>query len=261
MDYIDIPSGGMRLFGDDLNFMQTGVKVALGATVKKLADSNGGWVILTGFNIATTSTPNEFSVSGGWACIDNEICYFAGDNVTFLGLIDWSTVHFESYVYDYPVGTRMMVNGNLYNPQKRKEVRLATTATGKTLANSNRYEYVLKALLDSLTVEQSNTITLAPNVSLQIPIVKLYKKDGRVYFTANLETDAALSYGTGSDLICTLPIGFRPDRIINIPVYNSSKTLSFISIANDGNVFFLNMDTANWVASSLVSIHNVSFDL
>jgi hypothetical protein len=260
MDYIDIASGGMRLFGDDLNFMQTGAKFAIAATVKKIADSNGGWVILSGFNTAQVSG-NTYSVSGGWAYIDSEICYFAGDNVAFSGVVDWSTVHFESYIYDFPVGSRMMVNEDLYNPQKRKEVRIANTATGKTLAISNRYEYVLKTLLDSLAIEQSNTITLAANVSLQIPSVKLYKKDGRVYFTANLETDVALNYGTGSDVLCTLPTGFRPDRVINIPVYNSSKTLSFLNIANDGNVYLLNTDTANWVASSLVHIHNVSFDV
>jgi hypothetical protein len=260
MDYIDIPSGGMRLFGDDLNYMQVGIKAALPATLKKVADNNSGWLILSGFNIVNTAG-STFSISGGWAYIDNEICYFAGDTHTFTGVVDWATVHFESYVYDYIVGSRMMVNGSLYNPQKRRDVRLSTTQTGKTLAQSNRYEYALKALLDSLSIEQSNTITLAANVALQgnLP-VKLYKKDGRVYFTANLETDAAKDYGTGSDVLCTLPIGFRPDRIVNIPVYNSARTVSYIGITNDGNVTLLNTDTQNWVASSIVSLHNISFD-
>lgn len=261
MDFINIPSGGMRLFGDDINYLQNGAKFAISATQKRLADANGGWVILSGFTTAQVSG-NTYSISGGWAILDNELCYFVGDTVTFSGAVDFSTVYFESHTYDFPFGgSRILANGMVYNPIKKTEVRLTTSPSGKTLAATNRYEYVLKALLDSISIQESNAITLAPNTTLQSGLpVKLYKKDKRVFLTANIVTNPVKDYNASVEILCTLPNGFRPDRIINIIVFNSAFTRSYLQIGNNGAVYFFNQEPSLWIAGSIVSVHNISFD-
>lgn len=242
MDFLQIPNGGttgMRLYGDDFEYMQNGIANAILGTIKRFVDANGGKLIVSGC-VFTPINATTYTISGGWVVLNNQFMYFAGDTYTFSGVIDFSIVQLEAYTYDYPSNLFYRnVDGVSYNPAKRTEARLKTTATTTLpLADSNRIEKVMNALVVGAETVTANTLTLETGVTLATGVpIALSKTGSKAYFNASIIGDAGANYMTNGGIkIATLPNGFAPKSYTIIPVGCLPIGLVYLIFETNGNV-------------------------
>lgn len=77
MKELEIPSGGMPFTGDDLLWMQTGIKEAVEAAVTPF--TIGGKIILSGCGTSVVS--GSTVIAPGYIVLNNRICHFPGKTV------------------------------------------------------------------------------------------------------------------------------------------------------------------------------------
>lgn len=77
MKELEIPSGGMPFTGDDLLWMQGGLKEAVEASVTPF--TIGGKIILSGCGTSVVS--GSTVIAPGYVVLNNRVCYFEGKTV------------------------------------------------------------------------------------------------------------------------------------------------------------------------------------
>lgn len=265
MDFLSVANGGMKLYGDDLDYMQTGIQTALVGVIKRFVDENNGVLILSGCRFTSTSTPNEYQIGGGWVVISNKIMYFTGEIYTFpLGVIDFATVELEAYTYDYPSPVAFReVNGVSYTPWKRTEARVKTVSVPSitlSLSDNNRLETVMRNVIGGGVIVNANTlmleqgITLASNTS-----VKLSKNDKKVNLMANLVIDSTDYTPNGGVKIASLPSGFSPSFETMVFGSNSSRGLALLYLKPNGDVFLEWRDAAGALSAGSTIFLNAQY--
>ena len=162
-------------------------------------------------------------------------------------MVDFSTIELELYTYDYNSSVAYRdVNGVSYTPLKRTEARLKTTSTSTlSLANSNRLEKVMNALVVGAETIIADSLTLETGVTLATgTTIKLSKTGNKAYLRVNIVGDNAANYLTnGGVKIATLPLGFAPKDYTVITVACIPLSQAFIIIDTNGNVRLQSLTT------------------
>ena len=253
-----IASGGMKLYGDDLEFMQHGIRDALTSVIKRFADARNGKMILSGCIFVPTGDPNVYAITNGWVMISYELLYFQGATYTFSGTIDFASVELESYDYDNSEPNAYRdVNGVSYTPWKMIEARLKTTALNTlSMSDNNRIENVMREVIGGSVEVVANTLTLVSGITLAASTtVKLSKNDNKALLMANLVTDSTDYTPVGGAKIASLPSGFAP---VLETVYfgsNSSRGLALIYLKTNGDIFFENRAGGGFTPGSTVFLN------
>lgn len=254
MDSVVVANGGMKMYGNDFQFMQAGFQSALLGSLKRWTDANGGKIIVAGCNF-TLISGTTYSISDGWVIISGELLYFAGSNYTFSGAVNFGLVELELYQFDMPdLDAFRDVLGSSYSPWKRRAARLKTTAgTTLALSDANRLENVMRGVLN--TTVTSTSLSLSSGCALVSSSAKFVKSNGVINFMVAVSLDTLTDYsGAGGFIFATLPSGFAPAFDMSFFVPNSSRGLSMVHLKTNGDVYFEHRMSSGFIAGSTVFI-------
>lgn len=253
MDILQIPNGGntgMRLFGDDFEYMQNGLRNAINGIYGKFIAANGGKIIINGCIPTPTGTVSQYSISGGWVFLDGTLAYFAGDTVTLSGVIDFANIELELYTYDYPSSVAVRdVQGVAYNPWKRTEARLKTTSPSTIhLGDSNRLERVMRDVISGTTTVVADSLTLTNGVTVAANTdIRLSKEGKKAYLSATLVHDPSpISGVNGVAVIATLPTGFAPKSDFHTLCVNNQGGFNYVVVQTDGQIVYTNREATDY---------------
>jgi hypothetical protein len=240
MNYLDIPNAGitgMRLFGNDVEYMQEGLTQGIIALISRFSAENGGKLIVSGCNFIPLSG-NLYQIQTGWVLLDGTLAYFAGDTYTFAGAVDYSTVELELFTEDYPLPIAYRtVNSVSYTPLKRTLARLKTQSGVSTihLGSSNRLETTMNQVLDA--IPSKNQTGLVFESSFFASELYLTQKNKIAILNAKVVTASNSGIGNVFVKIATLPSEYKP-KYDQVVVVSTTNGIGHILFRADRDVLF-----------------------
>ncbi len=251
-----IPNGGMPFHGDDIRWIQDGMKDGIKGGLHLFAQPYSGNIILSGCESSYAS--GNLTITSGYVMLDYEVCYFAG---AILAIASGGASLKLGISYDAG-GLDVfadLVSRNTY------EVRNCILSTGITdgteivvfneaLVTPARIKSEIIAYITDLQVTQNITGFLNGWTIFTGSQAKLYKHLNRV------QMQGLLSGGTSDGSTAfVLPTGFRPPVDLTFLVY-ADPNYAYLNVLSGGNVIITQSPTNTFTqGSDYLSLAGVSF--
>jgi hypothetical protein len=159
MNKLLFPNGGLPLYSDDFDYMQSSLRDGINACLYPYAEQTGGFMVVSGCYIAFNNTTQTYVVGAGWVLIQFELLYFAGGDSGITDETNLGTIELERHVYEdaSPNATRNLVNGNSANVWQRREARFKQTPNNNAILYVAKNEYKLPYLIAKLIEGAADT--------------------------------------------------------------------------------------------------------
>ena len=209
MNKLLIQNGGMPFEGNDLLFMQEGFRDAIKGTMRLFGEPYGGNIILSGLDYEDNGT--SLIVSEGYVLFDYEVLYYS-QTMHPTGTNPNSVSIRREIVYD-PAGLDTFADSTTKDTYEIRRARsyigLQDSSNELVLLSAPR----MKDEIYNISLSRKVIVPIASfNENWQGTNVKVYKNDNIIRLSGEIKNGS-----TGTRLF-TLPVGFRPSSIIDIPV-------------------------------------------
>jgi hypothetical protein len=272
MDKLVIPSGGMYLEAEDLEFQDAAYRNAVIAGIKAVAELTVSSVMIINGCNPIASNPNgqttvndTFSLSAGNIFINGEICAFMGatGNRGNNQVGEEPARYFYEFVSDFePTGNEVLYNGTTGNAYQRRRVVLTRYTNQPDIAlfyeQVPRYIDVLKEYVNVEYNTTANVVFIYNSwVAPTNNRLTMNRRNKNVFLEGQLVA-GSFTPNTFSQ-IGKLSINFRPLQTIYRPCMIVGKGVCQLRIENDGFIY-LN-DTQNVLTSGdLVDFGGINFE-
>jgi hypothetical protein len=272
MDKLVIPSGGMYLDAEDIEFQDAAYRNAVIAGIKAVAELtvsgvliiNGCLPIVNNSNSPTTAT-DTFSLSAGNIFINGEICAFMGATGyrNNLQVGAEPSRYFYEFVSDFdPTGNEILANGTTGNAYQRRRVVLTRYTNQPDIVlfyeQVPRYIDVLKEYVNVQFNTTANVIFIYNSWSAPSDNrLKMNRRNKNVFLESQLVA-GVFTPNTFSQ-IGKLSVNYRPTQTIYRTCMIVGKGNCQLRIETDG-FMYLN-DTQNVLSSGdLVDFGGINFE-
>ncbi len=261
MNKLLFPNGGLPLYGNDFDFMQSNLRDGIMACLRPYCLQTGGKMVVSGCDLTFNNTTNTFFIGSGWVVIDYELLWFGGGDSGKTDPSDIYDIELEMYVFadNNANATRTMASGASENIWQRREARFAVTPSVTKLQVALN-EYKLPFLIAKLIEGAADTsVSLTDFVnswaanSLFVP--KAIRRGNTVLLKGLLEV------GTISDaaytLAFTLQDGYRPKVKQFFVCAMPDSAAGLVTVNQDGSVLvkYLINNTAD-----ILDVSNIRFE-
>jgi hypothetical protein len=153
MNKLLFPNGGLPLYSDDFDYMQSSLRDGINACLYPYAEQTGGFMVVSGCYIAFNNTTQTYIVGAGWVLISFELLFFAGGDSGITDEANLPEIELERYAYadSNSNATRNMANGNSENIWQKREARFKQTpnVAGLFVAkNEYKLAYLIAKLIE-----------------------------------------------------------------------------------------------------------------
>lgn len=264
MNKLLFPNGGLPLYGNDFDFMQSSLREGIHTTLRPICEQTGGKMVVSGCALSFNSGTGSYFIAAGWVMIDYELLWFVGGDTGVTdpnGIID---IELEAYTYadTHANATRTMVDSSSQNIWQRREARFAVTPVVTKLQvalNEFRLPYLIAKMIEGAA---DTTVTLTDfdngwsGGGLFTP--KGIRRGNTVILRGSLEvgTIDIITY----TLAFTLQSGYRPKVRQYFVCAMPNTSIGLVDILTTGEVFvkYLLNDTVS--PASLLDISNIRFE-
>lgn len=242
MRRLNMPDGGMPFECDDLRWMQDGYLEAIIALSKGLGLSSPGlFFIIYGCEI--TDGGSTWDLSAGVCVFDGEVCQVAAQTLTkdtskyfYLGKVEQNDstgqeVFLDSSTNETYKNTVGVFTANTVIPLDTGTV-LVNTAGVVVEKKDLRYLHMLYGKGEEYQIPLSS---YSGNYDVAAIPFKVKKRGNMIEYGGSFANTTDTSVST-SQLMLTLPLGYRPPGPILIPIEGTSA-VSYIEIRSNGEVY------------------------
>ncbi|MBL7813399.1 MAG: hypothetical protein JNL70_00235 [Saprospiraceae bacterium] len=262
MNKLLFPNGGLPLYGNDFDFMQSGLHEGINAVLRPFAEQVSGNMIVSGLDF--TLVGSNYHISDGWVMLNYELLKFVGGDTGITDPVDLQDgVVVELYVFQdsSPNATRTMANGSTENVWQRRQARLAVVGglPSLTVSDSIRLEYLLSIAIEGIAdvsvpmIDFENSWTGSGLFSNRII------RRGKTVILRGL-----LSVGTIDDAvftqIFTIQEGFRPKVRQYFICAMPNTSIALVDITTSGNVLVIGVQLSISSPPSLLDLSNIRYE-
>ncbi len=230
MNRLEIPDGGMPFHGDDIRFIDEGVREALKGLIHLYAAQNGGNMILSGMEY--TNTGGQVSINEGFVCLNYEVRYFPASNVSVSNTVGaLQALNIQPDNYYQSEGNDVFEDGV---SRDTYAIRRAKIVNG--LTDSNDFPLVgawsmAKAIREIVIPEQKETITdfVGSWSSTETVVVNLIGEQAVL--------SGRISSGNTNNNVFSIPQTHRPTVDVFLPVVmliSGASQLGMFKVSSSG---------------------------
>jgi len=263
MNKLLFPNGGLPLYGDDFDFLQSGLREGILATVRPFCEQTGGKMVLSGCALTFNPSSGTYFLSSGWVVINYEILFFVGGDT---GVSDPSGIYdIELEANHYPdsdtYATRTLVNGTSANIWQRRDARFAVTPSVPKLQaalNEYRLPYLIAKLIEGASDTAVTLMDFENDWAGGSFPPKAIRRGNTVLLKGLLEV-GTIDISTYTTAF-TLQDGYRPKVRQYFVCAMPNSSIGLVDILTTGvvNVKYLLNDTVT--PASLLDISNIRFE-
>lgn len=262
MNKLLFPNGGLPLYGNDFDFMQSSVHDGINAVLRPFAETAGGNMIVSGLDF--TLVGSNYHISDGWVMLNYELLRFVGGDTGITDPIDLQdNVVIELYVYQdsSPNATRTMASGATENVWQRRQARIAVLGglPALTVSDPVRLEYIIANAVDGISdvfvpmLDFENSWTgagLFPNRII---------RRGKTVILRGLLTVGTIDSITYTKVF-QIQEGFRPKVRQYFICAMPNTSIGLVDILPTGEVFVIGVIISTTSPPALMDVSNIRFE-
>lgn len=248
----------MPLEGDDFRWEQEGVRDAMKGMLHYFANPYSGNIILSGCQISFSA--GNAIVTEGYCCINYEVCYVAAQTVAVSSLANSSLKIVETYDAS---GLEVFADSVSRNTYAIRRAVVSDTLSGSNEIVLGSPVYLDDILGASVTAMTSPVSSFESGFAANALGVSVNKVLNQILLQGIVVTTQPASNWT-SQLICTIPAGFRPSSLKYFQmdyyaVFNSPVDALLIEINTIGEVRASHIIRSATAGASISFILNFSY--